>query len=242
MLEPRQDTTPVGDSGRGSPSLNTSVSGPSSTLHSLESSSRLLFTSSSLPRTTAQEYRSFWCLLCTANVSLGGHFAIKVPFIPQMRQPSEGRDLRESSERVSFAPKSYEALGRLAKGEATTRVRITATGSDFTPPLVCAVVPLLSVAVHPERYTPRCSYVLATSKSGTAIISPERSGTGLRCGELPEGPVVLSSLFDCLSLHLPSPSQYVFTPAPQHVRGCDVSQGLVVAPVVVVADEGRLQV
>ena len=74
-------------SGRGSPSLNTSVSGRSSTLHSLELSSRLLFTSSSLPRTTAQEYRSFWCLLCTANVSLGGHFAIKVPFIPRCDSP-----------------------------------------------------------------------------------------------------------------------------------------------------------
>ena len=32
----------------------------------------------------------------------------------------------------------------------------------------------------------------------------ERSGAVLRCGELPEGHVVLSSPFDCLSLHLPS--------------------------------------
>ena len=32
----------------------------------------------------------------------------------------------------------------------------------------------------------------------------ERSGAVLRCGELPEDLVVLSSPFDCLSLHLPS--------------------------------------
>ena len=51
---------------------------------------------------------------------------------------------------------------------------------------------------------------------------------------------MLSSLFDCLSLHLPSPSQYVFTHAPQHVRECHVPQGLVIAPVVVVADEGTM--
>ena len=28
---------------------------------------------------------------------------------------------------------------------------------------------------------------------------------------------MLSSPFDCLSLHLPSPSQYLFSPAPQHM-------------------------
>ena len=32
----------------------------------------------------------------------------------------------------------------------------------------------------------------------------ERSGVGLRSGRLTEGPVVLSSPFDCLSLYLPS--------------------------------------
>ena len=94
--------------------------------------------------------------------------------------------------------------------------------------------------------------VLATSKSGTVgnqqkwhALKPERSWVGWRSGELPEGPVVASSPFDCLGLHLPSPAQYVFSPAPQHVRGRHVAQGLVVTPVVVVADEGhdgRLQV
>ena len=70
-------------------------------------------------------------------------------------------------------------------------------------------------------------------------LKPERSWVGWRSGELPEGPVVASSPFDCLSLHLPSPAQYVFTPAPQHVGGRHVAQGLVITPVVVVADEGH---
>ena len=67
-------------------------------------------------------------------------------------------------------------------------------------------------------------------------LKPERSWVGWRSGELPEGPVMASSPFDCLGLHLPSPAQYVFSPAPQHVGGRHVAQGLVVTPVVVVAD------
>ena len=43
---------------------------------------------------------------------------------------------------------------------------------------------------------------------------PERSEVGWRSGELPEDPVVLSPPVHCLSLQLPSPSQYVFSPAP----------------------------
>ena len=45
------------------------------------------------------------------------------------------------------------------------------------------------------------SHVLATSKSGTHW-EPRRSGAGRRSGELPEGPVVASSPFGGLSLHL----------------------------------------
>ena len=67
----------------------------------------------------------------------------------------------------------------------------------------------------------------------------------MRYGNLPEDHVVLSSQFDCLNLHLPSPSQNVFSPAPQDVSRRHISQSFVIAPVVVVADEGhdgRLQV
>ena len=42
---------------------------------------------------------------------------------------------------------------------------------------------------------------------------PERSEVGWRSGELPEDPVVLSPPVHCLSLQLPSPSHYVFSPA-----------------------------
>ena len=50
---------------------------------------------------------------------------------------------------------------------------------------------------------------------------------------------MLSSSLDCLNLHLPYPSQHVFSPAPEDVRGRHVAQGLVIAPVIVVADEGH---
>ena len=43
---------------------------------------------------------------------------------------------------------------------------------------------------------------------------PERSEVGWRSRELPEGLVVLSSPFYCLSLHLPSPAQDLFSPPP----------------------------
>ena len=65
-----------------------------------------------------------------------------------------------------------------------------------------------------------------------------------RNSRLPEGFVVASTVIYSLELNLPSPLQYLFSPAPQDVRRRDVSQGLVIAPVVVLADEGgysRLQ-
>ena len=76
--------------------------------------------------------------------------------------------------------------------------------------------PLLSGDLPPserERDTRFGAPLLANQQEwGEKIV--EISGVGLRYGKLSEGPVVLSSPFDCLSLHLPSPSQYVFSLAP----------------------------
>ena len=50
---------------------------------------------------------------------------------------------------------------------------------------------------------------------------------------------MLSSPFDGLGLHILPESQYVFSPALEDIRGRHVPQGLVIAPAVVVADEGH---
>ena len=51
-----------------------------------------------------------------------------------------------------------------------------------------------------ENYSEQCQNVSNQQKWDT--VGAERSGAGWRSGELPEGPVVASSLFDRLSLHL----------------------------------------
>ena len=79
--------------------------------------------------------------------------------------------------------------------------------------------------------------VLTASTTEDAIIEAVATGaTGYL--QKDSGPEELAEAIrevaqDCLSLHLPSPSQYLFTPVPQHVRGCHVPQGLVIALVVV---------
>ena len=66
-------------------------------------------------------------------------------------------------------------------------------------------------------------------------LEPETSWLGWKAGEFPEGPVVLSPPFDCLSLHLPPLSLYIFSPSSEHVRRIHFPQRLVIAPVAVVA-------
>ena len=60
-------------------------------------------------------------------------------------------------------------------------------------------------AVFPlVRWTPKFGQVAVGNQQKWYSLRAERSGAVLRCGELPEGHVVLSSPFDCLGFYLPS--------------------------------------
>ena len=64
----------------------------------------------------------------------------------------------------------------------------------------------------------------------------DRSGVSLEFRKLPEGSCCAVLPFDCLSLYIPSPSQYVLQPTPQQIGGRHVAQGVVVTFVLVEAD------
>ena len=55
---------------------------------------------------------------------------------------------------------------------------------------------------------------------------------------LPEGLIVVSSVLDCLCLHLLSALQDLLPPAIQDISGRHIAQYLVVAVEIVVVDEG----
>ena len=66
----------------------------------------------------------------------------------------------------------------------------------------------------------------------------DSSDVDWRSHGLPDLPVVGTPPFARLSLHLTSLSQLAYSSNPENFRGRHIPQGLVIAPVVVVADEG----